>query len=377
MQTRGSLSRVSQSLFRLSFDELPDSAVECILRFLGTNPRQGIHQVPGKIALSLSETRGSLRRLSRNFLSLAVYKSLRSGDSGDSGDSVCSVCLHPGGLRNLPKSFVLDLRSLHVRSDTRYCFDDILAGCAGLRSFSYEQHFKSSSYRRVSITSMIAAIGLRLEHLHLTRIDDAVVTAIALHCKNLRHLNLVFGNVCYPISLGTMWQNLGTKLEHLEIASDFSLGALALHCPNVSHLAIDPQWQKLDTEEVCVSFGRSLLNLKLSNCYIESEGLARISEACPTAVIDSIGDNDFGMLTWEALALGQSAASWKVSVSCFNMHFFFCAGSYIAFGAYRRLGYFASFASHANEPASDSVCSETAHLVHSLRHSFVFRHRTH
>lgn len=315
VQTNGSLSRVATNAFRLWFDVIPDSAVEGILRFLGSNPPRDTCQVPGKTAVSLAQTRGSLRRLSRNTLSSAVCD---TSGSKYAGGSAFSICLHHRELRHLPKSLRQDLRTLHIRSDERLFLGDVLVGCTRLRSFSFEQLFKSSFYRRFRIPSMIASCGSRLEYLNLTGIDVAVVNAITSHCKNLRHLKLIFqrrGIRDSPYSLDTMWESLGTKLEHLEIQSDFDLGAVALHCPNVSHLAVDHRFMgmPLDTEDVCKSYGGRLLDLKLSNCSIYAEALARISEVCPNAVIDCVRYDNFGTRTDEALALGLSAVSWQVS----------------------------------------------------------------
>lgn len=110
-----------------------------------------------------------------------------------------------------------------------------------------------------------------------------------------------------------MWKRLGTKLEHLEIRGRFDLVSVAQLCPNISRLAFDSRGMERDTEDMCKSYGASLLGLKLSNCVIGNAVLTRISTACPNAIINYIEDKNCGMLSDRVLALGRTAASWQVS----------------------------------------------------------------
>lgn len=57
---------------------ISDSAVDGVLRFLGSAPQQDIRQVPVEIALSLVQTCGSLHRVSGRGFPSAVLNDWRS-----------------------------------------------------------------------------------------------------------------------------------------------------------------------------------------------------------------------------------------------------------------------------------------------------------
>lgn len=93
-----------------------------------------------------------------------------------------------------------------------------------------------------------------------------------------------------------------------------ALCTLPAHCPNVSHLSISSRrQQELDIENICRSYGRTLLVLNFENSNFGNAGLARISEACPNASIDCIQKGHRDMAANKALALGRTAVSWRVS----------------------------------------------------------------
>lgn len=186
-----------------------------------------------------------------------------------------------------------------------------ISGFKRLRSLSCGPHVLDKKYRKVAVPDMMKTWGSHLEQLHLEHIDRDVVNAIASHCENLRHLKLSFRREPCRHPLDTLWERLGTKLEHLEMQSEHILGALARYCPNVLSVCTDAM--DVDAEDVCKAYGEKLLDLKLLNCAIGNAGLARISETCPNAVVDCTHARNYGMPTDQVLALGRAAALWQMS----------------------------------------------------------------
>lgn len=163
MGTSGSLSRVSQRIFRLWFDTISDSAIQGILRFLNSEPWYGVRQVHGTIAQFLVQTRGSLRRVSIGAFS--------SGSSGWTHADKKAFCVYLDCyFDRRPCVQGLNFRTLRV------CYEfprlEDMNGCTRLRSFSYDPHAREMSEHtlKIELPQMIAKWGSRLEHLHLEQI---------------------------------------------------------------------------------------------------------------------------------------------------------------------------------------------------------------
>lgn len=122
MRTSGSLSRVSKKLFRLWFDELPDAAIEGILRFAGSNLQHNMHQLPSATALSLLRSRGNLSRVAQTSFSTVWYNLTGSEYSDERG---LWVSLDDLGLSEFPRALGPNLHTLHIRAPFPFYKRDI------------------------------------------------------------------------------------------------------------------------------------------------------------------------------------------------------------------------------------------------------------
>lgn len=209
MLSSGSLSRVSQKHFRLWFDELPDCAVESILRFLSSDPRQGVSQVPGDTALSLVRTRGSLRRVSRSTLSSVLYY---GKNSEYEGKILSSVSLHRNGLHDLLNVLVSNA---------------VASNCKNLRSL--ELTCQRGPY---SLEAMWRSLGTKLETLMIR--TDFALGSMHTHCPNVSYIFIDLLGL--ELDTEEVCESFGQTLRYLDL-DNFPVGnegltTIAEACPN-------------------------------------------------------------------------------------------------------------------------------------------------
>lgn len=135
----GALSRLSKKAFSLRFDELPDPAVNNILRFMSYQPQNGIRLVPVHTVLSLVKTRGSLSRVARDAFSSVIYtrKSMNVPDDVYSID--VSDAYSADLMEEVANELGRSLRTLCMRAPISGPFTArVLKPCTAIRSLSFK-----------------------------------------------------------------------------------------------------------------------------------------------------------------------------------------------------------------------------------------------
>lgn len=315
---------------RLFFDEIPENAVDHVLKFLGDSPRSeadDVVNVPGLTAVAVLQCGGALSTLARNAFRSVLCVNERQLKQAEQ----CKVRLlgTPRETRHaashLPAEIGESLQALVVRAPLTSVFArGIAMHSTELRSLSFTPssywHFPSGHF-----CSILAARGSGLRHLSVEDMDanEDVVAAIGAHCRGLLLLKIWCRSV--EVSFEPVWDAIGAGVQELELRHSRSSGLLALRkipatCPRVVRLGLFFGKEGYDDVEfICKSYATKLLGLNLLCDSIGLPALNRIRAACPNSQITfpsgkpSKGCSPASTAT--VIALGSLSSSWTVSTS--------------------------------------------------------------
>ncbi len=284
-------------------DKLPIDAVENIIRFTSTQPRDQNWKayVLPELAFCLLESDSVLSSVSRN-----LFRSLEVRDLGTGSRRSLTVA---GSLEYQRRS------SLTVAGSPEYQRRHFPRLISALRETLAELKIVKSSLQpwltqsivckcpqlkrlflcfeeNCPLIHILSSQGGNLEALAISKrlLHEDDVSAIAESAKGLKTFSISTYHV--SIQMGNLWESIGETLEELSIHQvgdglDVSVPSIAQNCKKLRKLALT-NFKVARNEEIvalCISLGGQLESLTFWHCAMNLERLARIYAACRNASV--------------------------------------------------------------------------------------------
>lgn len=300
------------------YDDLTESAIENVFRFLSDRPRLPKWQY----SISAGNVLAFLR-LGATFADVArrTFKTIESlsHDMTDPSPRALFNVSTPPTMEHVVSALGPDISMLvaaHYRLSSSWA-RTITEDCTGLRHLHLVLQLSGGASQ---LAPMLVSRGAQLEVLELLLYEEMereLINVISTRCRQLYRLQ-----ICCPASaapLRPIWQRLRESLRDIELSDGVSISDLmdiSKYCNDITHLGFHRFATRSETtaiEALCKHYGDQLELVLLTRMDLSAQALRRIVDACPAVEVDMRAEG-FVFDCESMLAMGKAARKLHLSL---------------------------------------------------------------